>query len=386
MHASSVGEGLQAGSVLSALRTRVPAAQIVYTYFSPSAERFARHLAVDVADYLPYDTRGAAAALLDALRPDLLAFAKLDLWPELAAMAAQHGVPVALVAATVRPHSGRLRAPARRLLHPGYAAVTFAAAVSPDDRERLVQLGVRRDRIRVVGDPRADSVLARIRAVPEGAPLLRFGAGAPTLVAGSTWPPDEEVLLAAFARVRKREPTARLIVVPHEPTAHHLAQVEKRARSFGLPRPVRLSTAEGPAPLLLVDRVGVLATLYGAGVVGYVGGGFGRAGLHSVLEPAAWKLPVVFGPRWGESRDARLLIGARGAAGLGERDPAGQLVRWWTSWLRDEELRRETGMRAHEAVVREAGASDLTAGMVTPLLTAHHTQRRSAQGPTTIPS
>src|SRR5690606_26307611 len=138
-------------------------------------------------------------------------------------------------------------------------------------------------------------------------------------VAGSTWPADEDVVLPAFARLRRKDPSVRLIVVPHEPTERHIIRIQQSARRLGLPRPVRLSAADGPVPLMVVDRVGALATLYGAGIVAYVGGGFGKAGLHSVLEPAAWRLPVVFGPEWGESRDARLLIDARGAAGLSER-------------------------------------------------------------------
>ena len=379
MHAPSVGEGLQAASVLGALRARVPGIQVVYTHFSPSAERFARHVGADVADYLPYDTPGAAAILLDALGPDLLVFAKLDLWPELASAAGDRGVPVAIIAATVRPHSGRLRNPARALLRPGYEAVSAAAAVSPGDRDGLVALGVAADRIRIVGDPRADSVLSRISAVPADAPLLRFGTGGPTLVAGSTWPADEDVLLAAFGRLRRNEPRARLILVPHEPTERHLARIQAEARRLGVPRPVRLSAADGPVPLMVVDRVGALATIYGAGVIAYVGGGFGRAGLHSVLEPAAWRLPVIFGPEWGESRDARLLIDARGAAGLSEREPAEQLVRWWSNWLADDAARVEAGARAHEVVVREAGASDRSAAILAQLL--------AGQGPgTTVPS
>ena len=101
---------------------------------------------------------------------------------------------------------------------------------------------------------------------------------------------------------------------------------------------MRLSAATAPAPLILVDRVGVLATLYGAGTMAYVGGGFGRAGLHSVLEPAAWGLPVAFGPRWRESRDAALLLEAGAAEALdGRRSAAGEeLYRIWSGWIEDE--------------------------------------------------
>ncbi|HJS46707.1 MAG TPA: glycosyltransferase N-terminal domain-containing protein, partial [Gemmatimonadales bacterium] len=302
LHAPSVGEGLQAEPVLRRLRARHPDWQYAWTFFSPSAERFAQRVGADVADYLPYDSRSNVSGVLDALRPDAVVFSKLDLWPELAAGAAARGVRVGLLAATVRPGSRRLRWPARDLLRPGYLAVAGAAAVAEEDAERLSRLGVPRPRIVVVGDTRYDSVLERVAVVDPRDPLLGHAAGGPALVAGSTWPEDEAALLRAFTLVRAAQPAARLILVPHEPTPEHLEGVDRAAARLGIPLPQRLSAAEGPAPFLLVDRTGVLAALYGAGELAYVGGGFGRAGLHSVLEPAAWGRPVLVGPRWRESR------------------------------------------------------------------------------------
>jgi 3-deoxy-D-manno-octulosonic-acid transferase len=365
-HASSVGEGLQAESVLLELRLTHPAAQYVYTHYSPSAEWLARRLPVDAADYLPYDLPAAAEQLLDVLAPSLVVFSKLDLWPELATRAANRGVTVAMVAATVSPESGRLRWPTRVLLRAGYRAVALAAAVSDEDAMRLARLGVGPDRIRVLGDPRFDSVLQRISTMSRGDPLLDLGRGAPTLVAGSTWPGDEAVLLDAFARVRAHRPDARLILVPHEPTPRHLAEVEGAARDAGVPAPVRLSAAAGPSPLVLVDRVGALASLYGAGTMAYVGGGFGRAGLHSVLEPAAWSVPVAFGPRWRQSRDAALLLDAGAAVALtGSGRPGGEeLYRIWRNWIEDEGRRAAQGELARSVVERGRGASRQSARML----------------------
>jgi 3-deoxy-D-manno-octulosonic-acid transferase len=365
-HASSVGEGLQAESVLLQLRRIHPEAQYVYTHYSPSAQALAGRLPVDAADYLPYDLPAAAERLLAALAPSLLVFSKLDLWPELATRAAAHAVPVTMVAATVSPASGRLRWPARVLLREGYRAVSLAAAVSAEDAARLVRLGVESDRIRILGDPRFDSVVERISTIARDEPLLHLGGGAPTMVAGSTWPGDEAVLLDAFGRLHDRRSDARLILVPHEPTARHLAAVEDAARGAGLPAPVRLSAATAPAPLMLVDRVGALATLYGAGTMAYVGGGFGRAGLHSVLEPAAWGVPVVFGPRWRESRDAALLLEAGAAEALtGKGSLAGEeLYRIWLSWIEDEGRRAMQGERARRLVERGRGASRRSAEML----------------------
>jgi 3-deoxy-D-manno-octulosonic-acid transferase len=142
--------------------------------------------------------------------------------------------------------------------------------------------------------------------------------------------------------------------------------VEQAARGAGVAAPVRLSVATGPAPLVLVDRVGALATLYGAGTVAYVGGGFGRAGLHSVLEPAAWGVPVAFGPRWRQSRDAALLLEAGAAEALTSSGSAGgeQLYRIWLRWIEDEGRRATQGERARSVVERGRGASRRCAEML----------------------
>ena len=370
-HAASVGEGRQAESVLLALRPRCPECQIVYTHFSPSAQPLAEGIASDVSDYLPYDLPQNVDRLLRALQPELLVFAKLDVWPELSTRAAGSGADVALIAATVSPRSSRLRWLARRLLEAGYRSITAAAAVSPGDASRLERLGVASERIQILGDPRFDSVVARVKAVAPEDPLLRLGDGAPTLVAGSTWPRDEAVLLRAFAGVFRERPDARLILVPHEPTPAHLLQVERSTHSHGLPAAVRLSNATGSDSIVLGDRVGVLAALYGAGTMAYVGGGFGRAGLHSVLEPAAWGLPVLFGPRWRTSRDAELLLQAGAARALthGRVGPAAQaLQRQWQSWISDDGARATQGAKAREVVNSGVGASEQTADLLARLI------------------
>jgi 3-deoxy-D-manno-octulosonic-acid transferase len=382
-HASSVGEGLQAESVIGALRRIRPVCQFVYTHFSPSAEPLARRIPADATGYAPYDRPRDVDALLELLSPDLLVFCKLDLWPELAARAANRGVSVAIVAGTVSAGSGRLTWPACRLLAPGYASVSAAGAIAEPDAARLVRLGVSPMAVRVLGDPRFDSVSARVSSTDPDDPLLRFGKGAPTLVAGSTWPGDEAALIGAFAAIAHRNPDARLIVVPHEPTTDHLTALEARVSRTELPPPVRLSQASGPVPFLLVDRVGVLAVLYGAGTMAYVGGGFGRAGLHSVLEPAAWGLPVTFGPRWRQSRDAELLIHAGAAAAA--RDHL-ELARIWGEWLEDEAHRVDQGRRARAVVESGLGAAQRSAEMLDELISSRPPRMSPSAGRGARPS
>jgi 3-deoxy-D-manno-octulosonic-acid transferase len=386
-HAASVGEGLQAESVLRELRQFRPDCQIIFTHFSPSAEGFARGLNVDLADYLPYDLPGTVHRLLASLEPDLLVFAKSDLWPELSTAAATTGTQVCIVAGTVTPGSARLHWPARPLLKAGYQVVTAAAAVSAEDAGRLARLGVPQDRIQILGDPRYDSVAQRVRTVVPDDPLVQVGRGAPTMVAGSTWPRDEEVILSAFVQVYARHPEARLIVVPHEPTAEHLDALSRRGESSGLPSPVRLGHTPALGPIITVDRLGVLATLYGSGTMAYVGGGYGNAGLHSVLEPAAWGIPVAFGPRWRNSRDASLLL----AAGAGTALPAASggraqlaLAERWEHWIVDDEQRRSQGERARAVVETGLGGARRSAEMLAELISARRL-RRSRPGVRSVP-
>jgi 3-deoxy-D-manno-octulosonic-acid transferase len=368
VHAPSVGEGLQAAVVLRELRRRHPEWQVAYTHFSPSAEAFASSQGADFTDYLPWDTSEAARRALRALRPSVLAYSKVDVWPTLACAANDAGVPVALIAATVSTISSRLRWPARGFLRPGYAALHAAGAVSPADGNRLAALGTPADRIEVLGDPRFDSVLSVIDAVAPDDPALRFRTGAPVLVAGSTWPADETLLLRALAEVRRVHPEARLILAPHEPTPRRLVGIRAGARRWALPEPSTLDEAGPGAPLVIVDRLGVLARLYGSGALAYVGGGFGTAGLHSVLEPAGWAVPVAFGPHWQNSREAGLLLEAGAAEVLDLPDPARQLAAWWSRMLAERGDREQAGRAAATVIDAGRGAAVRQADMVEALM------------------
>jgi 3-deoxy-D-manno-octulosonic-acid transferase len=373
-HAPSVGEGLQARAVIQLLRAEHPGWQIAYSFFSPSAERFAAGLAVDVTDYLPFDRPADVAAALDALRPAALVYAKLDVWPELTLAAHGRGVRTGLIAATVAPGSGRLRSPARRWLARAYAALDRVGAISAEDAGRLAQLGVRAVALRVTGDTRYDSVADRAARLDRAAdPFARLGPappGGPTVVAGSTWPADEAVLLPAFALLAREAPAARLVIAPHEPNPDHLAGVAGRAAAAGLPRPVRLSqlTPGVAASVIVVDRVGVLADLYAAADVAFVGGGFHRAGLHSVLEPAVFGVPVTFGPQWAGSRDAGLLLAREAAVALPQRDAVRALLARWLVWHHDPAARRRAGDAARDVVMEGQGAAERTAAMVGELI------------------
>ena len=369
MHASSVGEGLQARPVLALLRAGHPELQLAYTFFSPSAEGFARSLDVDFTEYLPFDSRGDARVVLDALAPRVLAFAKLDVWPRLVAEASARGARTALLSATLAERSGRRSRIAGAFTRGAYATFDAVGAVDETDANRLVQLGVRERAITVTGDTRYDQVWARAQPnTARDAFLAPLRSERPTLVAGSTWHTDERQLLPAWLTVRKEIPDARLIIAPHEPTHLHVAYIEKWAAEHKL-SVTRVSALPhaADADVILVDGVGQLGDLYALADVAFVGGGFHGAGLHSVLEPAAYGVPVLFGPRHENSRDAAAIIA--GDAGGAVSDGSAIVARL-EALLTRPDTREAEGDRARAIVRSGLGASERSVALVEGLLGA----------------
>lgn len=365
VHAPSVGEGLQARPVLELSRSRRPDAQIAYTHFSPSAAAFARSLDVDFTDYLPFDTPGDARAALDALQPTALVFSKLDVWPMITREARARGTRLGLISATLARGSSRRSFGASALLRDAYASLDVVGAIDESDADRLVQLGVRPPAIVVTGDTRYDQVWARAQNVDRNAPLLaRLRGTRATLVAGSTWPPDEAALLPAFEALRRTGVEARLIIAPHEPTRQSVASLLAWARKASL-RSAALDDASPDFDVVVVDRVGVLGDLYAVADVAFVGGGFHAAGLHSVLEPAAFGAPVLFGPRFQNSRDAALLAQRHGGAAVGDAAEAERRLRFWFT---DPNARREAGDYARALVRSGVGAAERSFALVDRLL------------------
>jgi 3-deoxy-D-manno-octulosonic-acid transferase len=177
------------------------------------------------------------------------------------------------------------------------------------------------------------------------------------------------VLLEAWQTLRRQDPRARLVLAPHEPTAAHLAPLEAwaRAQRATLARLSAIEAAEasGDVDVVLVDRVGVLGELYAAGDAAFVGGAFHAAGLHSVLEPAAYGLPVAFGPQHADSRDAGLLLAAGGASTAATPRTLAELLRRWRT---SDALRRHAGAAARDVVRAGLGADVRAWALVQELL------------------
>lgn len=363
VHAPSVGEGLQALPVIQRFRERRPDVQLVYTFFSPSAERFAQTTGADFFDYLPFDNASDTVEALRILAPSAIVFSKLDVWPVLVAGAASRGVKLGLLSATVPESSKRRSGLALLALRDAYESLDIVGAISPSDAKRLLEMGVQSDRMTVTGDTRYDQVWARADSPSEtrDALLSRYRDSRPTLVAGSTWPADEKHLLPGWLLARRQLPGARLIIAPHELTPRHLASIENWARESSLTLSRTSEPSARATEVVLVDQYGILADMYAVGDAAYVGGGFHGNGIHSMLEPAAFGAPVLVGPMHTDNRDAGLLTGGGGAVRcFGPGDICARLL----AWFRNPQVLAKASASARRVVETGVGAADRSTELV----------------------
>jgi 3-deoxy-D-manno-octulosonic-acid transferase len=370
IHGASVGESLAASPVVHRLRRALPAVRFIHSFSSPSVETWPSPFRRDFADYVPWDTRRAAGRVVDAVRPALLVFSRGDLWPELVTQAAARGIPVVIVGGTVRPTSHRLWTPARHLYRSLLQEITWIGAATPDDAERWIQLGADANRVEVTGDPRHDEVLERVTRLERLHTLIDWAASGPTLLAASLEPPDIAPVSEATAQVLSESTGARVLLVPHAPDAHAVRAIERAAMTHRLS--VDVWTADADAPprtrCVIVQARGLLFDLFALTAGAYVGGGFRSRGLHSVIEPAAYGLPVVFGPHWQDFPDAAALVRCGGGLALPRREAAAALAETWRTWLGDDRARTERGLEARRTLA--SGAATSTAERLIPLLPA----------------
>ncbi len=264
-----------------------------------------------------------------------------------------------------------MRGYARYLLRATWARLELACATGEVDALRLVHMGVRGATVHVTGDPGIDSAASRIAAADPQAPYRApFQADPrPTVVAGSTWAVDDRVLLPALVAIRAEVPGLRVIIAPHEPGLEYVNELLERLRADGWSATtlgeIERRGAVVDVGAVVVDRVGVLAHLYSAASVSYVGGGFHDRGLHSVLEPAAAGSPIIFGPRHFNAPVAAALLRAGGAKIAADERELAATVKYW---LGDDGSRRTAGASAIDYIDCHRGAADRTAVLLDHLM------------------
>ncbi len=370
-HVSSVGEFLQARPVMDLLAERSGGAvELALTFFSPSGmnyyhkfDRTRRNPSVRFVDYLPIDTRRNVRFCLETLDPSGIVYVKFDLWPNLIVEAANRNIPQILVSGTLSPDSRRLSRLARSFYGDIYPKLTAIAAISDEDAQRFLECTRGTGHVVTAGDTRFDQVCKRVDMSIVKPPGSLAGDERTFVIAGSTWPRDEAVVIPGFRKVLETHPSTCLILVPHEPTPGRLSEITRLLGNEQLGF-ILLSelgdSGAGDIPVIVADGVGYLAELYRAGNIAYVGGSF-TTGVHNVMEPAVLGLPVLFGPRIDNSYEARKLVGLdAGAVVHTPEDFAGEVC----EMLARPDSREHRGRTGSSFIRNNCGAAQRCADLI----------------------
>ncbi len=292
IHASSLGEFEQGRPLIDELRTQYPNYKIVLTFFSPSGYQNTRqYTGADYIFYLPMDGRSASSQFIDLIQPQLAIFIKYEFWYYYLTALHQRRIPTLLVAAAFRPRQAFFQwhgAFFRRMLR------CFTQLHVQDQSSATLLQGIGLTNVYITGDTRFDrvsTIAAKVRPMPE---LDIFTNGCKLIISGSTWPADEQ-LLKQF--VDNLPDGWKVIIAPHEIHDDHLDDLCRLFVNKCLCYS-ELETLAYPAlkQVLIIDNIGMLASLYSLASIAYVGGGFQKGGIHNVLEPAVFSVPIVIGP------------------------------------------------------------------------------------------
>lgn len=347
-HAASLGEFEQGRPLMERLRREHPGYKILLTFFSPSGYEVRKHYeGADVVCYLPFDTPGNVRSFLRLARPCMAFFIKYEFWNNYLHACRRRGIPVYSVSSIFRENQVFFRWYGRS--YSGVLrCVTHFFVQNEASRELLARKGI--TNVTVVGDTRFDRVLD-IRRQAKELPLVEaFKQGRTVQVAGSSWQPDEDLIIPYF----NAHPQLKLVLAPHVVSEEHLAEIEGK-----LERPFVRYTQARPeevpaADCLIVDCYGLLSSIYRYGEVAYVGGGFG-VGIHNVPEAAVYGIPVLVGPNNGKFREAQDLLRAGGCLEVTDAATYGAAM---DRLLSDKAFLSERGRIAGEYIARNAGAAD----------------------------
>ncbi len=357
-HAASLGEFEQGRPLMEELRRLHPEYKILLTFFSPSGYEVRKdYKGADIICYLPLDTVLNARRFLRTIRPVMAFFIKYEFWYNYLHILHHRQVPVYSVSSIFREGQVFFRWYGRQYAH---VLKCFSHFFVQNEESRRLLSGIGLDNTTVVGDTRFDRVL-QIKEAARQLPVIdSFKDGHQVFVAGSSWPPDEEIFIKYF----NEHPEWRLIIAPHVIGDEHLSQIMSR-----LKRKTVLYTKSTPetardAECVIIDCFGLLSSIYRYGEVAYVGGGFG-VGIHNVLEAAVWGMPVIFGPNNRRFQEAQGLLSAKGGFEIQGEDDFRRLM---DTLRTDGTFLRESGMRAGAYVGDKAGATQKVLKMVGPLL------------------
>jgi 3-deoxy-D-manno-octulosonic-acid transferase len=361
-----MGEFEQAKPVIELIKEKYPDYTIICTFFSPSGYRNQKNYKfADEVYYLPFDTPGNAKKFIDLIQPDIAVFVRYEIWRNYLIRLKSLNIPAYLICATIPGNSLISKFPLNIYTKSNYNFFTRILTAGESHSDFFNHLGVS-DKTITLSDARYDRIIRKVEDSRKNFPIKRdyFPKDALVLVAGSTWQPDEELLINAVQAINKKyDSKIYLVIVPHEPTQEHLSILDKKLNenlrySQLIEYIINEHTIDDIIEYigqrtLVIDTIGILLGLYSIADISYVGGGFG-VGIHSVAEPAGYGIPVACGQNYLKSIDA---INLKNNGALTIINDLEMMTSWLESLITDGNARNKAGNSAKDYIVKNSGSS-----------------------------
>jgi len=366
-HCSSVGEFEQARPLIEWYKENRQQYRILLTFFSPSGYEMRKNYPLaDWIYYMPLDTASNARKFLDIVQPKKAIFIKYEFWYNFLSQLHKRGVDTYIVSAIFRPDQPFFK-PYGNLFRDMLKSFSNLFVQDVQSKELLESIGIS-ENVTICGDTRFDRV-NQITAASKEFPLIeRFSRNAFTILAGSTWGPDEEILAATVKNFSK----VKLVIAPHEIHKEHIDKIctlfkgykvlkfSDFDKKFTTEYDSRFSVLEQfeqqleESNVLIIDCLGILSSIYRYGKFAYIGGGFG-VGIHNILEAATYGIPVAFGPNYRKFKEAKDLVSRGGATPVRAQEEFYSIL---DNYVKSERTRKEKGKICLSYVQENLGATN----------------------------
>jgi len=363
-HAASLGEYEQGLPVMEKIKEKFPNYKIVLTFFSPSGYEVRKNnIIADVTVYLPLDTKFNAQRFLKLVHPEMVFFIKYEYWPNYLNELKKANVKTYLISGIFRENQAFFKWYGRFYRN---VLKTFEFFfVQNESSKKLIQ-SIGFNNVKVSGDTRFDRVVAILERdnsldfienfTKSSSPEISGALGVTkctTIVIGSSWPKDEE-LLTQF--INQSADDVKFIIAPHnikqEQISNLKSQITKKTILFSEKKNTDLSNFN----VFIIDTIGILTKIYSYADIAYVGGGFGNPGVHNILEPATFGVPIVIGPNYSHFAEATALVKLEGCVSINNPKDLHEV---FTELIYKENIRHEKGHICETFVQMNKGATDV---------------------------
>ena len=350
-HAASLGEYEQGLPVIEVIKEKFPLHKIVVTFFSPSGyEIRKKNTIADVTIYLPLDTKKNAQEFIKLVHPDLVFFIKYEYWPNYLAELNKQEIKTYLISGILRKNQLFFK------WYGGFyreALNTFSYffVQNESSKKLLQQLG--KNNVSVSGDTRFDRVATILEKDNSLDFISQFKNNTETIVVGSSWPKDE-TLLVDFINTNAMK--VKFIIAPHNIKKEQIQQLKDSITK----KTVLFTEKEGKNladfDVFIIDTIGILTKIYSYADIAYVGGGFGNPGVHNILEPATFGVPIVIGQNYSHFAEATALVNMEGCSVIKNES---ELKEAFTNLIRNQDIRNEKGHICSSFVQMNKGATSI---------------------------